>query len=37
MSNYATYIKEKRENEERTSKNLEVLEKRLNDGYYRSM
>ena len=37
INNHEFYIREKRENDFKTSKNLENLEKKLNDGYYRSL
>jgi hypothetical protein len=37
LNNYDTYMHQKKENEKRTSKNLESLEKKINEGYYRSL
>ena len=36
-NNYETYMQQKKETEKRTTKNLESLEKKLNEGYYRSI
>jgi len=37
INNYETYIKEKSRIEKETTKNLENIEKKINDGYSRSV
>ena len=37
INNYETFVKEKQKIDQQTSQSLQILEKRLNDGYSRSV